>query len=646
MTSSTDYYQQWTELTDAELSVGSSEKIIGSIPDNLWVAAACFERLVDDASVQRVLLETGIKRTDAAVTRCKDVVADSSTTTEDHFSALEEHFQTSSADAQLCGIRSILLSRLDRLNTFIEICKEANGKPDEDVEEDIEEWEDDPWQEEQEGTSAESSANTPPPITLSDFLTEDLSTSARILALKQQFNSLQVLLERHGPWSKAERFSILNAIPFHAQPTQYHALLPTVDSNTGLEHPLPYNPWRQDPDWSETITIQSAIKSAVPAELSLALGESNYASIPKGAVEVLSAEELSQWYTDRMSTVMTHTGMIDLVLALVQHGASGNVPGLDEAGENLSLYSRLVYEAGGGEDESWTFEAWKQLDPPAAIRAYLSYSTPETVAANILRLVWPYLYVLESHAERAGKPDPGLPTRLLYDYILQSPLNIVAAIFEESKPTLPLSQRIIRDDADMVRLALACLYGSGSINDWSTMSNIFECLPAWNIAKDQEDEEDAFETTLASLSAFLTPKTSSGPASASDLLMFFKPLPLASLSHALDILDVHLESGEILSRWDVARPLRWFLQSFNNMEEQRSLAYRMARRAGGVEDQVSTVEDWQWLLDDMLKLSAKGNGKLRGAFGLLSHDEIHRMFLAGVLSTGRKFFICRNHPQN
>jgi hypothetical protein len=60
----------------------------------------------------------------------------------------------------------------------------------------------------------------------------------------------------------------------------------------------------------------------------------------------------------------------------------------------------------------------------------------------------------------------------------------------------------------------------------------------------------------------------------------------------------------------------------------------MARRAGGSEDKLNTPDDWEWLLEDMLKLTGKGDSGLRGAFGLLSQDEVLQIFLSGLLSTG------------
>ena len=131
------------------------------------------------------------------------------------------------------------------------------------------------------------------------------------------------------------------------------------------------------------------------------------------------------------------------------------------------------------------------MDPLSVVRAYLAHSSPDSVARDITSLVMPYLFVLEARAERAGTPDPSLPTRLLYEYILTAPLDLVAAIFDASKPTLPTSQRIIKNDEDMAKLALACLYASDSLTEWPTMSSIFECLPVWDVRENEDPNDEA-----------------------------------------------------------------------------------------------------------------------------------------------------------
>ena len=206
------------------------------------------------------------------------------------------------------------------------------------------------------------------------------------------------------------------------------------------------------------------------------------------------------------------------------------------------------------------------MDSLAVVHAMLSLSTPESLITDICKFILPSLFVLESCAECAGNSSPGISLQRLSNFILGAPLEWVACIFEESKLTLPPGWHLISDDENMARLALDCLYGSNSLGEWDAMSQILECLPAWNTSNDED--VDVVEITIASLGSFVTPTTAQPKCMPSDLFIFFLLLPLPSLSHALDILDVHLESGEILSRWDAPAPLHWFLQSTNDRSSQ------------------------------------------------------------------------------
>ncbi len=398
-----------------------------------------------------------------------------------------------------------------------------------------------------------------------------------------------------------------------------------------MEHRSRAEAWRQETDWTEHPRVQAALlTSGHPTPQTQVLIDQ--------ASQPMSSQELSAWYQQRARSILTSTGVVDTALLMVQHATSQSVPGLDELGEDLSLLSRLVYDAQAaakdGPEEDWTLERWKSMDSLAVVRAMLAVSTPESLIADIRKSVLPYLFVLESRAERAGNSSPGISLQLLSDFILGAPLEMVARIFEESKPTLPPGQRLISDDETMARLALARLYGSDSLGEWHVMSQIFECLPAWNEASG-DDDGDEVETTIASLGSFVTPTTARPKCTPSDLFLFFRPLPLPSLSHALDILDVHLESGEILSRWDAPAPLRWFLQSTNDRSSQRARAVRIARQVGATHA-LRSQDDWEWLLEDMLKLSRTNDNGLRSAFGLLSQADILSIFLSGLLSTGRK----------
>lgn len=635
-------FSRWSDLPDEQVTADSVYDILGAVADDVWATAACVDRILDDHNAQHALLVHGISRTDPVLERCKGFASNDGESSGDQASnqeLLTRHFQQIPSDAQLCQLRAVLLERLDKLNTYVDLEKaaassapeDAEGEDEEEVEEEVDEWEDDPWAE-------ETAAPVKPkpvgklPFTCSTFLSSSLLVSARELASRQYFHALDILLRKHSSDLWPFRIDILSYIPEHAPPSEYRHLLPSLDPTNNCELKWPPTHTSTEPDFSQTTETQSAIRQA---GVSLNLPEPACPQVD-AHVEALSPVQLTTWYTNRVNDILLATGMVDVALTLVQHGASQGIPALDELGEELSLLSRLVYDApqNPSSPSDWNLEAWRNMTPEAVVKAYLAHATPESVATDVTRLVIPYLFVLESRAERAGKPDPGLQERMLYEYLLTAPLPLAASIFEASKPTLPAAQRILRDDMDVARLALACLYGSESLNEWPTMSRIFECMPAWETGSQDETDEEVADTTLASLGTFVTPTTSRPKCTPKDLLLFFQPLSFQSLSRALDILDIHLESGEIFSRWSVPAPLRWFLQSADNLQEQRAWANRMARRAGGSVDPLTTQEDWEWLLDDMLKLSEKSDSGIKGAFGLLSRKEIITIFMSGLLSTG------------
>jgi hypothetical protein len=626
----------WSTFADEDLTSESVHTYLDSNPNDHWVAAACFDRLVSDIATQRTLVDVGLLRSGSALTRAYDIYSNTTSTSRSNTDFLLDHFQKEPLDARVCHIRASLLERLDRLNTYVELQKVLVVKGFED--EIDEEWEDDPWADgevsQHQGRQVDTSAILPLP----EFLTDDLPTVALSLAAQEQIPALGVLIERHGNILFPHRFIILESIPEHAPPSDFRQFLPTYDPHQDCERQWTFKRSLLDTDWTGGFDVQSALEQAgiksPPSQEHIA-----------GTVNApLHSSALLQWYHERIDKIISRTGNIDTALALTQHGASSGLSGLDEIGEDLSLLSRLVYDTPRPptEDEAHTLSGWSKMSPSEVIRSYLSHSTPSTIVENVQRLVIPYLFVLESRAERSGNPDSSLRNRLLFEYVANALLEIAAPIFEASKPILPAVDRLIKNDEDLARIALALLYGSESLDEWATMSRVFECMPAWDSGYVADaDEEDEADTTIASLGAFVTPSTARSPVTASDLLLFFQPLHASSLSRALDVLDVHLESGEILSRWNVPAKLRWFLQSADDGNEQRSWARRMARRAGGPSDEPDSPEEYEGLLEDMVKLSNTGGSGLRSAFALIPKDEIISIFLSGLLNSGSESLVQR-----
>lgn len=491
---------------------------------------------------------------------------------------------------------------------------------------------DDPWAE----PAGESYPPTPPkaiplpeatepPIDVSTFLLQSITLSALALATVADVRSLRVVCQRHGSDLYRYRLAIVEAIPGWVSPAEddVQALLPGVWEDSEHER---WPTGRVDVD-------KNLLDHLAPKYGIYALNPPPTALLPPARPEPLSGEMLSAWYALRVNS-LDALGLLDAQLAWVQHGAALGVPSLDAIGEDLSLLSRLIYDANltPAELGRWTLATWRASSPGAIVRAYLASSTPTSVVGDIRRLVLPYLYVLESRAERAGRADSDLVERMLNGAVLDLPLHLALPCFESSKATLPPQQRLIRDDQTVARLALAVLYGSNEAAAWPTMSAIFECLPVWDVSgKDPDSDREMMETTLDSLAAFIRPTVSGETHDARALFFFFKPLPFSSLSRALDILDVHLESGEILARYDVRVYMRTLLQSARDRQEQVTLAEKMVRRSQGTDER-----RWMSLWEDMGRLQGGDDSLLRGAFGMLSKEELVKILLHGLLSSGSK----------
>ena len=488
---------------------------------------------------------------------------------------------------------------------------------------------DDPWETNSTSSDAQSAAEAksassrletqstklePISLTLQDFLSQSILNIALDFASSANLHALNVVLDVHYSELFPFRFTILDNLPAWVAPEELKSqrLLPEVgeDGNEiGDFRSFHLFDWVPQPSVSPTVVTQNAL---------------------------LSADGLSKWFASRVDS-LDSIGALDLQLAWVQHGASLGIPNLDALGEDLSLLSRLIYDANlsPAQHEKWTLASWKKATEGEIVSAYLANSTPSTIVSDVRRLVLPYLYVLESRAEREGLADTHLVERLLHDAVLSLPLHKALPVFEASKATIPMTERLLRNDQNVARLALACLYGSDEREVWSTMSGIFECLPVWDVSGgDLESDKEATATTLDSIATFVRPHSSSDkPPSAQDLFIFFAPLPFASLSRALDILDVHLESGEILARWNTAVQLRFLLQSARNKQDQTQLAEKMIRRQAGMKD----LAKWTKLWEDMCRLNGGDDALLRGAFGTLSIEEMMRVYLSGILGSGSEF---------
>ena len=629
---------RWLDTSSSEWTIELARELLSVIQDDRWKASAVVETRAADVEAQLALLEAAIESstrylaTNASANAVQTSLASSSSSADDAVEQLDAEAQ------EAIRTHLELLELQDKAKTWRELRGSTSGASaivetveEPEVEEDVEaSWQfdgddddsSDPVEDEDQAGSAfkpASSSNSLP--SLPEFLDIPILQSALTAAAEADFVTLRGLFNRHAAKLSPHRLLILDRIPLFSEVADYTDILPQVDASNDTERMLPGTPWRTTSDPWEAGSVTALLDN-----------KAQQGTSPR------TAEQISQWYRKRVEGIDQITGRVDNCLALIQHGASQGVPSLDALGEELSLLTKLVYEKSGDNAEDWTLQRWNSASPSDIVAGYLSGSTPESVVSDIRRMALPYLFVLESQKERAGTPDPTLHGRLLDAWILSisaSRLDLVASVFAASKPTLRPPQRIIRDDIQLVRLALAIAYSYAGTSSWETLTAIFDCLPAL-------EENTAAEPSEQNLHSLLSRAHSTSTTLYADLGTWSQ----AALSRALDAFDLHLEAAEIFSRWSAPKPLSFFVTLSEDSKQQQMWADRLARtsasavtgRGGGLGGDFEYEDEWISLLDDLCKLAGDGGNREDGApkpvFGSLSQKEITRIFFSGLLSSG------------
>jgi hypothetical protein len=276
-----------------------------------------------------------------------------------------------------------------------------------------------------------------------------------------------------------------------------------------------------------------------------------------------------------------------------------------------------------------TLEKFREMSNEVILQGLLSNTTD--IVSDMMGLALPWVEVCRKQRMDKQLNKDEKPEMLLYRWLLdqmEKRLDLCCAVFEASKPTTPIEDRIIKDDLDLSRLILSITYLSQGPLEY--LVRMFECLPIFSDLDDGEESTDPtdFRVFLNSSGKEDTPIA---------LFKALEPVGPYGLTQMIDTLQNHLGSAEVLHRYHVDIPPRWYLEE-QSIESQRQLCTRMSSQAaGGVESggaQFNQDDDWRELLDDMVRLHDNG----QGIFGKLEQPEILEIFFSSLLRCGRKYF--------
>ncbi|KAL0093961.1 secretory pathway protein Sec39-domain-containing protein [Phycomyces blakesleeanus] len=580
------YKSQWDNL-DKKVISSKDIQLLEAVQDDAWVIAQCLETIANPWQIELQILNLGNTR---AQERTQPIISDWEFNPD----------ETVITDQDKVWLRSRLyfLRYLDRLSTFVKI-----------------------WSNSPETQKTNSFAES-----YGQFRDCNLIAQAIDYARTENNIGLDAIFMHHGQEVLPQRLFILSQIPETADPSRFDLPHVSVDhEDRWIEEP-----WRPEKDPVESEAF-SNIDQLVPDHI-------NYLSRLQQSIQSTeyptSAKVIAQWYKDR-AHAMDSVGLSSQALELIRYAQVMGVSSLEDTANDYEWLCKYVYSSQTltqNEDQIITLDQFKRMGSFEILEGLLSDTNTNRIVDDMKRMVLPWLEVCrkrqsidttDTKDNDYEEEDDERPEFLLYRWLLEEStehLSWCCQVFEYSKPSLPVEERIIKDEIDLSRLVLAVVYSSDGSMEY--LVRIFECLPIF----ETEDTDPVEPVNMASLL----------PLAGTPLGLFtaLQSVGRNELTPIMDLLQTHLMAAEVLARYHATVPLRWYL-SDQTAETQRQLCIRMASQAaGGVESggaQFDRDDDWRELLDDMLRLYEDGNG----IFGKLDPVEIMEIFYSSLLRCGR-----------
>ncbi|KAK4511911.1 uncharacterized protein ATC70_003910 [Mucor velutinosus] len=586
------YKAQWTKriIERGSQLQPKDVDLLSLIQDDAWVIGQCLEVCINEPKVQQQILDIAEARIKALTT---PIINDKKLDTP------KAAHNLTAQDKTLLRCRALLLKYKDRLNTFNKMWPSLSS------------------------TTHQQTGNASFATAYSQFRDSNLIAQAIEYARSENHVALDAIFMHHGSDVLPHRLFILSQIPETADFTSFD--LPHVTHDH--EDTWPEEPWRDQKDVVEQDWMQALIHVQVPEE-------AEYLDRLKGGIETTtyptSASVIADWYMERAHAADA-IGLSSNALEICRYARVMGVSGIDTQVSEYEWLCKYIYRAKATLDREEAYvdlERFRRMSSYDILEGLLSTTDAANIVDDMLRLALPWIAVAKKRKYSSDHKEEDDHTKkefLLYRWLLDpavvdAHLDWCCVVFEHSKPTIAVEDRIIKDDLDLSRLVLAIVYsGNGSME---YLVRLFECLPIF----DEIDDTSNDPTDMAAMIPNAT--------SAMAIFMALQTVGAFGLTQMMDTLQNHLGSAETLARYNASVPLRWYLED-QSVEAQRQLCVRMSSQAaGGVESggvKFDRDDDWRELLDDMLRL--KGDGQ--GVFGKLDPAEILEIFFSSLLRCGR-----------
>lgn len=451
------YQKQWNK---ADVSVESIDNFLSKVLDHHWVFGECLERIPQDLSSNKYLLDFGIELTESVV----------------DFDESGDYHLLNNEQRQIVLYRKRLLQFRDRLLTYEHIIS---------------------------GDQVNFHATI-----YEKFRRQELFESCLQFCREGDHRAVATLFTYNGAQTLEHWLPLLSQIPEVVRPYEYRSLLPEAGLTQNEEDVYPWEEVKpRIEDWSEKMVPE-------PPEESPQLFYATHPHLGEYRGKQLTKSVVSKWFCVRSRQIEQCTSLISNALELVQLGIERNFPDLAGLHARLDTFATLIYDClprADDQDIDLTFEKFSKLSSDEIVKLLMSGCKKDanTFIKCLRQSLLPYLMRYDPrHSE--GRCQGSLENFLVE--CARESLHLVRAVFEQSIFDPKLLQDdgnqsinrspIITNVKDLLNLAAKCINECTNEDFLNDAFAIIECLPQRSDAdppdiKPLQDEIDTLENNLA-----------------------------------------------------------------------------------------------------------------------------------------------------
>ncbi|GLJ28279.1 hypothetical protein SUGI_0555830 [Cryptomeria japonica] len=601
----------------------SIQKYLPNIEDRSWVLSECIDKVGSSVDSIHAILSYGLLETENNKFEGKQK-ADSSTMW------------------KYCTMRLRLLQYNDRLETFLGVNMGRFYSQD-----------------------------------YADFRRMPLNKIAIALAESGKIGALNLLFNRHSYSLAPFILQILNAFPETIPVHNYDQLLP------GLSPPKNAGTFR-DEDWVENQEMLSFIESHSPEQhddIDLRMSTENMVKLHRGLVWP-SASEIVEWYKERARAIDKVSGQLENSLSLVDIGQHKGILELRGLLEDISDLYHVVFSGIDNshntlKDIDLSLSTWEQLNEYEKFKIMLDGFSETTVVERLRELAIPFMHrklgtnniivkddSLNDQSVNLSASELHSETylvRWLKEIAEDNQLELCSVIIEEGCKCADVNW-FFKDETEMIEVGLHCIYTCTHTDKWSLMASLLSKLPRnglrskhSSVVYDDFSSRQGFRKGLervlgqssGSVSSnskvvmsplFFDEEDSSHPTTSRNRDVCDREEKgvevLENLEKRLRVAEDHVEVGRLLTNYQVARPIKFFLEAHGDEKGVKQLL-RLLLSKFGRRQQGRTDGDWALMWHDMQCFQEK-------AFPFLDTEYMLMEFCRGLLKAG-KFSLARNY---